>query len=379
MKRFSMRFIGLLVAGFLLATLAVELTLRLTAATPLWRVLPVVEVSLYGPDPRTGYSHRPGASGIWRTENRAEVTINYQGFRGAELPEPKSAGELRIAVVGDSMVEALQVDAAQMLTAVLERQLKAAGRDVRVANFGLAGATPAVQRERVATHVVARQPDVVVLMPNLDAFFGPKAADDSAFPAWVPTADGEVALRHAFRDSAGYRFRNSTMGQLYYTLLDQLQIAGLLNNRKNAGFLPPSHAAPASVAPVDPCLAMAAYWRRLEDPVGWRRVAAYLNDMAVLGHEHGFRPVVALRSVAANPSCSAVVQSLRDAAWRQIAAQAAAAQIPLHDMDTLVAAHLAPDESVSRLHGFHHRLGRGHLNPRGHEVYAAVLTGILQP
>lgn len=379
--RSCIRSVSLLVTGLLLATATIEVALRLIAATPLWRVLPVVEVSLYGPDPMTGYTHRANASGIWRTENRARVTINEQGFRGDILRDPKPAGEWRIAVVGDSMVEALQVEAPQTFTAVLERELRSDGRDIRVANFGLAGAAAAVQRERVATHVAARRPDIVVLLPTLSDFFGPQAADDGAFPAWVPTAEGNVILRHGFRDSGGYRFRNSAVGQLYYTLLDHVEIAGLLNNRKNAGFLPPAHAVPAapSVVQIDPCRGSVGYWRGFEDPVGWRRAAAYMTDVAALGREHGFKPVIALRGLAVDSACVAVIQPQRDAVLQQLAVLAAAAQLPLHNMDAQVAAHLPPGETVSRLHGFRQRIGRGHLNPHGHEVYAAALNDILRP
>lgn len=377
--RSSIRVLALLAAGFLLATIVVELTLRLIAATPLWRVLPVIEVSLYGPDPRTGYAHRPGATGIWRTENRAHVTINRQGFRGDPLQEPRPIGEKRIAVVGDSMVEALQVDAEQMFTAVLERELRAAGHDVRVANFGLAGATPAVQLERVATHVAARQPDIVVLIPSLGDFFGPKASDDSAFPAWVSTGDGKVVLRHGFRDSGGYRFRTSAVGQFYYALLDRLQIAGLVNNRKNVGFIPlPPRTATSGRSP-DPCTAERDYWRGLSDPIGWRRVAAYMNDMGKLGREQNFKPILTVRSSLVTPACAASVRPLRDAVWQQLSALAATAHIPIHDIDARVAGHLAPGDSPSELHGFRERVGTGHLNLRGHLIYAATLQDVLSP
>lgn len=378
--RSSIRVVTLLAAGFLLATVVVELTLRLIAATPLWRILPVIEVSLYGPDPRTGYAHRPGASGIWRTENRAHVTINRQGFRGDPLQEPKPIGEKRIAVVGDSIVEALQVEAAQMFTAVLERELRAAGHDIRVANFGLAGATPAVQLERLATHVAARRPDIVILIPSLGDFFSQKASDDSAFPAWILTEEGEVVLRHGFRDSGGYRFRASAAGQFYYALLDRLQIAGLVNNRKNVGFLPLRPQTEVTFGkPSDPCRAEKDYWRGLSDPIGWRRVAAYMNDTGNLGREQNFKPILAVRSSLVTPACAAAAQPLRDAVWQQLSALAAKAQIPAYDMDAQVAGYLMSDSPPLELYGFRDRVGTGHLNLRGHLIYAATLQEILSP
>src|SRR5204863_65651 len=58
-----------------------ELLFRVIEATPLWRVLPVSEVSLYGPDEDTGYRHRVGAHGVWLQENRSVITISNLGLR----------------------------------------------------------------------------------------------------------------------------------------------------------------------------------------------------------------------------------------------------------------------------------------------------------
>lgn len=372
---------ALALTGFIAAALVMEIGLRLIAASPLWRVLPVVEVSLYGPDAATGYALRPGAQGIWRTENRARIAVNAQGFRGAVLNTPKSAGEMRVAILGDSYVEALQVEDERSFVHRAEVLLRSAGLDVRVANFGLSGASPAVLRERLAAHAMGIQPDIVVLIARLDTFFGAQAADDSGFPAWKPTADGDVTLNHGFRDTAGYRFRSGPAGTAFYWLLDHVQLAGLLNNRKNAGFLPPpvvsAAGTPASIAPCD---SAAANWRNLVSgpvsTVGWQRIAAFLGDVAMLGSQHGFRPVILMSGLTLDPACASVVAAPHQDVLQHLAATSAILDIPLYDLEQLVAAQLPAGMAMSALNGFGSRRG-GHLNDNGHAIYAAMLAELV--
>src|SRR5215469_7822029 len=94
------------IGGLLAATLVVEAALDLIEATPLWRVLPVAEIAPYGPDPDTGYRHRPNVSGIWLTENRAPVSISGLGLRDRERPLQRTDVP-RAVVLGNSLIEAL--------------------------------------------------------------------------------------------------------------------------------------------------------------------------------------------------------------------------------------------------------------------------------
>jgi hypothetical protein len=87
-------------AGILVGLLLSELTLRAVGFS---------EPSLYVPDERRGHALLPGAKGWWRSEGEAYVRINSRGLRDREHDVEKPAGTLRIAVIGDSFAEALQV------------------------------------------------------------------------------------------------------------------------------------------------------------------------------------------------------------------------------------------------------------------------------
>ena len=56
-----------------------------------------------------GWKLRAGASGWQTDEGRAFVSVNRWGYRGADWTRVKPTGTLRIAVLGDSFIEAQQV------------------------------------------------------------------------------------------------------------------------------------------------------------------------------------------------------------------------------------------------------------------------------
>jgi hypothetical protein len=60
-------------------------------------------------DAARGWGLNPGAHGRYTREGNAELRINQDGFRGPDYARPKPAGVVRVAVLGDSYVEAMQV------------------------------------------------------------------------------------------------------------------------------------------------------------------------------------------------------------------------------------------------------------------------------
>lgn len=219
----------------------VSTALSLAVAEAALRIAGVSYPNFYGPDPHRGWALRPGAAGWWRKEGDAHVRINRDGLRDDEHPVAKPAGEIRIAVLGDSCVESLQVPAEKTFWALLERELArcpaAAGRRIEALNFGVSGYGTAQELLTLRHHVWKYDPDLVLL-----AFYsGNDVRDnwrplelDPARPYLVPRPDGSLALDDSFRESEGYRFRQTAAARLLYWAFDHSRLVQLGKQAKSA-------------------------------------------------------------------------------------------------------------------------------------------------
>src|SRR6266852_4603823 len=88
-------------AFMLLLPLVAEIVLRATDVQ--------FGAELYTADPRTGWRLRSHAEGWVVQENRQYVRINSHGFRDRERSFEKPPNTFRIAILGNSWTEALQV------------------------------------------------------------------------------------------------------------------------------------------------------------------------------------------------------------------------------------------------------------------------------
>lgn len=118
-------------------------------------------------DAARGWGLRPNAAGYYRREGAAYVEVNSDGFRGPDFAKPKPPGTVRIAVLGDSYTEAIQVPYEATFASVAARQLAQCsllkGRRVEALNFGVDGYGTAQELMTLREKVWAYQPDIVVL------------------------------------------------------------------------------------------------------------------------------------------------------------------------------------------------------------------------
>jgi hypothetical protein len=131
------------------------------------RLLGISFQDYYKADPVRGVAHRPGAQGWFRREGRQYIVINSQGFRDREHPARKPPGTYRIAILGDSFTEALQVRLQESFGAVLEHELATCadfrGRSVEVFNFGVSNYGTAQELLTLRDWVWQTEPDLVLL------------------------------------------------------------------------------------------------------------------------------------------------------------------------------------------------------------------------
>jgi hypothetical protein len=151
--------LGLLMVSVITALALVEGTLRVTGYSPF--VLPYIY------DQYSGAKLRPHAEGWWREEGETYIQINSAGLRDREHSMLKPENTVRIAVLGDSYAEALQVSMENTFWAVLERQLNechAFGPDkAEVINFGESGYGTAQELLTLRHRVWDYSPDIVLL------------------------------------------------------------------------------------------------------------------------------------------------------------------------------------------------------------------------
>ena len=99
-RRLVFKFLTLII-GVVFAMVVLEIGLRIAGYS---------SPEFYETDPVLGYRLIPGMSGWYSREGRGWVEINSDGFRDIEHGVQKPPDVYRIAVIGDSYVEALQVD-----------------------------------------------------------------------------------------------------------------------------------------------------------------------------------------------------------------------------------------------------------------------------
>jgi hypothetical protein len=226
-----------LLARLALAAAAAGLALLVGEAA--LRVAGVSYPNFYRPDPYRGWALRPGAAGWWRQEGLAYVRISSAGLRDVEHAIPKPAGRLRIAVLGDSCVEALQVPVEQTFWKLLEGPLAAcpaaAGRAVEALDFGVAGYGTAQELLTLRREVWRFRPDVVLLAfyTGNDVRNNLRALEqDPLRPYFTLDPAGRLALDDSFRGAAGYRLRQTLAGRALYGAYDHLRVLQLAKQGK---------------------------------------------------------------------------------------------------------------------------------------------------
>jgi len=402
--------LAVVVASVVVALLIFELFLRAVGFSfPIW----------YRPDDVRGYSFQPGAEGWHTREGRSYVRINGDGLRDREYVKPKPPGTLRVAVLGDSYAEALQVAEQDGFTSVMERQLGAcpalAGRGVEVINFGVSGYGTAQELLTLRERVWDYSPDVVLLAVTtnndpVDNVRELKEADD--MPFFVLRGE-ELVLDDSFRSSPTFRGRVSALSRAGRWLHANLRFVQAVHKaqallktklaerrdreraredeaRRSAAAKPAGPGAPPpqdearQPAAARPDLANMVYLEPSDDVWrgAWRVTERLVSEMRREVEARGAKFYVATLS---NP-----IQVYPDPAIRAafIARLGPGADLfypnrryeALGRREGLTVFNLAPelqayaDEHKLFLHGFPGDLGNGHWNEQGHRVAGELLT-----
>ncbi len=165
--------------------------------------------AFYTMDNQVGGALRPGANGWFTSEGKAWISINSHGQRDRERSYAKPAGTFRIAVLGDSFVEALQVPLEKTFCSVIERRLDRSnavgGKPVEVLNFGNSGYGTAQELMILRSRVWKYDPDLVLLafLPGNDVRNNSRALEKDPLRPYFVFRDGRLELDNAFQSKFG--------------------------------------------------------------------------------------------------------------------------------------------------------------------------------
>jgi hypothetical protein len=369
-------------------------------------------------DPELGMRRRGNITWRQRTEGGATVRINSKGYRDQERSLEKPPGTLRIAVLGDSQVEAWQVEIENRWTELLERHLRerSPALGVEVLNFGVSGYGTAEELIVLREDVLAYDPDIVLLgfLTGNDVQNNSEALQHDPRRPYFLLEDEKLVLDTSFRDVISKR--SSPWRRLVQRAIDRSHVVQLAFGAKmqwdahrqkalldptedgkkifleEVGLLSGVYRDP-EMEGRDPFEKERSAWRD-----AWAVTDALLGEMnrEVRAHRAGKRAVVGGDGPPAPNDAHLVVVTLSNAAQvhpdavlrrqfeehlgvedlfypeRRIRSVGAREGFPVVTLAETVQRHA--DDTKEFLHGFENTtLGRGHWNEAGHRLAAEIV------
>jgi len=194
------------------------------------------------PDPFLRYRFEPNATYWFHEENDHPITgrINSAGWRDRERSLGAHPGVQRVAVLGDSYVEALQVEADSTFALIAEDALHLhAGASesndrFEFLNFGRSGFTQSEEWLVLLQDVAKYEPDLVVLFfyPGNDIRDIHPETSDTARPFFSINDENELILDVSFRETNSYRLRSWLNPLQRHSALVSLVVARLVTARQ---------------------------------------------------------------------------------------------------------------------------------------------------
>jgi len=188
----------------------------------------------YTPDYFRGVGLRPNVAGTYQREGRNYVQINSAGLRDREHSIAKPANTIRIALLGDSYCEGLQVPLEQTFWWLLQQNLEScgqfAGKHIEIINFGVSGYGAGQELITLQQKVWQYSPDIVMLLVTTnndvsDNLRSLKKTDE--IPYFYYRGD-ELVVDSSFRDRAAFRWHSSALNRAGVWFRDNLRTIQLL-------------------------------------------------------------------------------------------------------------------------------------------------------
>jgi lysophospholipase L1-like esterase len=232
-------------SGWLVATEFVALSaVSVLALEGFLKTAAIGQQEFLEPDQELGCRHIAGKTVTWRMEGFSNENFSSAGLRDSEHSIAKPANVTRIALLGDSSTEGMQVALDQTYGKVLEKNLNAAGkRRFEVINFGCSGYSTGQQVLQYERDVRKYKPDIVVLLYNRgdsveNVFVPGQAALSAPRPYFYLDAAGALRCDRAVMAACSSKLQpNAVMDYLHrnsriYGVLSQTGLALSINEAR---------------------------------------------------------------------------------------------------------------------------------------------------
>lgn len=337
-------------------------------------------------DPTRGWALSPGMSFMQRKEGEQFIRINSRGLRDIEHDLAKPSGTLRIAVLGDSMVEALQVALEDTFWSVMRRTLDECtalnGTKVEVINFGVQGYGTAQELLTLRNHVWQYQPDIVLLAftTGNDIRNNSRALENDPNRPYIVLRDGNLELDDRFLQSNAYKYRASQSGRLITAAVEYSRLLQVLKMARQ--HLRPSRESPGPTGAevgLTELVYLPPHGAWVES---WRVTEEMLRTMAREVYQHGARFAVAVLSsgIQVHPDEEVRRGFMRDLGIddlfypdKRLEAFGRTESITVWPLAPIL--YQKTRERRQFLHGFDSNLGGGHWNENGHRLAGEILAG----
>ncbi len=125
------------------------------------------EEEMFKLDPELGFKHMSNKKVTWRSEGYSVSYFNADGMREPGLTIAKPSGVYRVALLGDSLTESLQVPLEKSFGFQIQEKLSnEMSRPVQVINFGTSGYSTVQEYLQLKNQVLKYKPDLVLLCYN---------------------------------------------------------------------------------------------------------------------------------------------------------------------------------------------------------------------
>ncbi len=335
-------------------------------------------------NPYTGVSLRPGAEGMAYLENSVYVKVNNAGFHDREHTKSKPPNTYRIAVLGDSFTEAMQVPIDKSFTSVMERDLSGcsglAGKSVEALNFGVSGYGTAQELLILQHYVWDYSPDLVVLafFTGNDVQNNNRVLQDDPYRPYFVHQDGKLVLDDSFLHAPGWKQQFSwpklaLSWAVGHSHVLQVMAAGMnyLTRKNSDGIKPTEMGLNDAIyhAPTDPVWQDA--WSVTDDLIG------EMNN-EVKAHNAQLLVTTLSSSIQVDPDATAREQLEKRLGVPDLYYPDERVQ-QVSERDGIPVLTLAPEfqkyaqEHNVQLHGFHGSR-QGHWNEAGHELGGEMMA-----